>query len=202
MHQLIVLGLDPPLRQGQTRYPFIVMQLKKDDEVQDMELNVTPEVLKRYEGKLEESYTMATHQALVRILRGLSGKKILEANRHVYKSHHEAFCIKCSIKASEGLLYPLDKCLLFVPKPATYVALEHVHMVTMSRVGGALAASRTFDIVVTMKGGQGEHQFSNINRYVNVHLNVSICLLEQRGATRTRRLLQVQEYSCEERNDR
>ena len=37
-------------------------------------------------------------------------------------------------------------------------------MITMSRVGGALAASRTFDITMTLKGGAGEHQFSNINR--------------------------------------
>jgi structure-specific recognition protein 1 len=34
----------------------------------------------------------------------------------------------------------------------------------MSRVGGAVSASRTFDITVTLKNGQGEHQFSNINR--------------------------------------
>jgi structure-specific recognition protein 1 len=35
----------------------------------------------------------------------------------------------------------------------------------MSRVGGAVSASRTFDITVTLKAGMGEHQFSNINRY-------------------------------------
>ncbi|EER43145.1 FACT complex subunit pob3 [Histoplasma capsulatum H143] len=34
----------------------------------------------------------------------------------------------------------------------------------MSRVGGAISASRTFDITMTLKGGMGEHQFSNINR--------------------------------------
>lgn len=39
-HTLIVLGLDPPLRQGQTRYPFLVMQLKLDEEI-SLELNMT-----------------------------------------------------------------------------------------------------------------------------------------------------------------
>lgn len=53
---------------------------------------------------------------------------------------------------------------MFVPKPATYVQIESIQSITMSRVGGALAASRTFDITMTLKGGQGEHQFSNINR--------------------------------------
>jgi structure-specific recognition protein 1 len=44
MHTLIVLGLDPPLRQGQTRYPFLVMQLKLDEEI-SLELNMTESVL-------------------------------------------------------------------------------------------------------------------------------------------------------------
>jgi structure-specific recognition protein 1 len=53
---------------------------------------------------------------------------------------------------------------MFVPKPATYIQMENIAIVTMSRVGGAVSASRTFDITVTLKGGLGEHQFSNINR--------------------------------------
>jgi hypothetical protein len=58
----------------------------------------------------------------------------------------------------------MDKSFLFVPKPATYVAFETISSVTFSRVGGALAASRTFDVTVKLKEGRGEHQFSNVNR--------------------------------------
>jgi structure-specific recognition protein 1 len=79
-------------------------------------------------------------------------------------SHHQQSGVKCSIKANEGHLYCLDKSFMFVPKPATYIAFDNVSSITMSRVGGALAASRTFDITITLKGGGGEHQFSNINR--------------------------------------
>ncbi|EEQ33012.1 FACT complex subunit pob3 [Microsporum canis CBS 113480] len=113
-HTLITLGLDPPLRQGQTRYPFLVMQLKLDDEI-SIDLNMTDGV-------------------------------------------------KCSTKANEGLLFCLDKSFMFVPKPATYIQIENISVITMSRVGGTVSASRTFDITMTLKGGQGEHQFSNINR--------------------------------------
>ena len=42
--------------------------------------------------------------------------------------------------------------------------LHYIAVIVMSRVGGAVSASRTFDITITMKGGAGEHQFSNINR--------------------------------------
>ena len=81
-------------------------------------------------------------------------------------SHHGHSGVKCSIKANEGLLFCLDKSFMFVPKPATYIQMENISVITMSRVGGAISASRTFDITITLKGGAGEHQFSNINRLV------------------------------------
>ncbi|PCG98412.1 protein of unknown function DUF1747 [Penicillium occitanis (nom. inval.)] len=162
-HTLIVLGLDPPLRQGQTRYPFLVMQLKLDEEV-SIELNMTEELLReRYKDKLEPRYEEPIHQVITKIFRGLSGKKVIMPSKD-FVSHHGHSGVKCSIKANEGLLYFLDKSLMFVPKPATYVQIENISVVTMSRVGGAISASRTFDITVSLKGGLGEHQFSNINR--------------------------------------
>lgn len=52
---------------------------------------------------------------------------------------------------------------MFVPKPATYISYDQTTSITFSRVGGAISASRTFDITIHMKDG-GESQFSNINR--------------------------------------
>ncbi|KAJ5653562.1 FACT complex subunit pob3 [Penicillium lividum] len=162
-HTLIVLGLDPPLRQGQTRYPFLVMQLKLDEEI-SLELNMTEDLLNtQYKDKLQPHYEEPIHQVVTKIFRGLSGKKVIMPSKD-FVSHHGHHGVKCSIKANEGLLYFLDKSLIFVPKPATYIQMENVAVVTMSRVGGAVSASRTFDITVSLKGGLGEHQFSNINR--------------------------------------
>jgi structure-specific recognition protein 1 len=53
---------------------------------------------------------------------------------------------------------------MFVPKPATYIAYDQIQSIVLSRVGGAVSASRTFDITVQMKGSAAESQFSNINR--------------------------------------
>ncbi|KAE8362885.1 hypothetical protein BDV27DRAFT_13343 [Aspergillus caelatus] len=162
-HTLIVLGLDPPLRQGQTRYPFLVMQLKLDEEI-SLELNMTDELMEtRYKDKLEPRYEEPIHQVVTKIFRGLSGKKVIMPSKD-FVSHHGHSGVKCSIKANEGLLYFLDKSLIFVPKPATYIQVENIAIITMSRVGGAVSASRTFDITVSLKAGLGEHQFSNINR--------------------------------------
>lgn len=163
MHTMITLGLEPPLRQGQTKYPFVVMQLKLDDEV-NLDLNMTQELLEtKYKDKLDAHYEAPIHHVIAKVLKGLSGKKIIMPSKD-FVSHHNMSGVKCSIKANEGLLFCLDRSFMFVPKPATYIAIEQIANITMSRVGGALAASRTFDITVTMKSGMGEHQFSNINR--------------------------------------
>jgi structure-specific recognition protein 1 len=120
---------------------------------------------------------------ITKIFRGLSGKKVIMPSKDFVRSvnlhpilsldnsadisisHHGHSGVKCSIKANEGLLFCLDKSFMFVPKPATYIQIENISVITMSRVGGAISASRTFDITISLKGGLGEHQFSNINRY-------------------------------------
>ncbi|KAK5158028.1 FACT complex subunit [Recurvomyces mirabilis] len=163
MHQLLCIGLDPPLRQGQTRYPFIVMQFKRDEEV-NIELNMTEDDLKsKYNGKLQPRYEAPIGNVIAKIFHGLTGKKLFQPS-HDFTSHHGQSGVKCSIKANEGHLYCLDRAFLFVPKPATYISFDNVAVITMSRVGGAISASRTFDITVSLKNGAGEHQFSNINR--------------------------------------
>ncbi|KAF2721869.1 SSrecog-domain-containing protein [Polychaeton citri CBS 116435] len=163
MHQLIAVGLDPPLRQGQTRYPFLVMQFKRDEEV-NIELNMTEEDLNnKYAGKLQPRYEASISVVLAKIFVGLTGRRMAQPSTD-FVSHHQESGVKCSIKANEGNLFCLDRAFLFVPKPATYLAFDHVAGITMSRVGGAVSASRTFDITVTLKNGAGEHQFSNINR--------------------------------------
>lgn len=163
MHQLICIGLDPPLRQGQTRYPFLVMQLKRDEEV-NIELNMTEQDLQsKYAGKLQAHYEAPIASVIAKVFHGLTNRKITQPCKE-FISHHQQSGVKCSIKANEGHLFCLDRAFLFVPKPATYIAFDNISVITMSRVGGAVSASRTFDITVTLRNGAGEHQFSNINR--------------------------------------
>ncbi len=81
-----------------------------------------------------------------------------------YCRHRQQYGIKCSIKASEGFLYCLEKAFMFVPKPATYISYDQTQSITFSRVGGAVSTLSTFDITVHLKSGAGSSQFSNINR--------------------------------------
>lgn len=162
LHFMLCIGLDPPLRQGQTRYPFVVMQAKKDEEV-TIDLNLTDEELsKKYNGKLDAHYEQPLHQVITYIFKGLANKKITSPAKD-FMTHRQQYGIKCSIKAAEGFLYCLEKAFMFVPKPATYISYDQTSSITFSRVSGAVSALSTFDIQVGMKSGPS-HQFSNINR--------------------------------------
>ncbi|OAA55591.1 structure-specific recognition protein [Niveomyces insectorum RCEF 264] len=163
MHFMLCIGLDPPLRQGQTRYPFVVMQFKRDEEV-TLDLNLPEDVLEtKYKDKLQAHYEQPLHQVVTYIFKGLANKKITAPAKD-FTTHRQQYGIKCSIKASEGFLYCLEKAFMFVPKPATYISYEQTQSVTFSRVGGAVSALSTFDITVLLKNGAGSSQFSNINR--------------------------------------
>ncbi|ORY90989.1 hypothetical protein BCR43DRAFT_447036 [Syncephalastrum racemosum] len=168
MHVLFVIGLDPPLRQGQTKYPFLVFQFVRDDEI-DVELNIEESTMtEKYEDKLQKHYDAPTYEVVSTIFRGLTGRKVTIPGN--YRSHHGAHALKCSMKANEGFLYPLEKSLLFLPKPPTLILHSEIGVVTFSRVGTTTGgSSRTFDMKFHMKGGN-EIQISSINReeYANL----------------------------------
>ncbi|KAI8342238.1 hypothetical protein BD560DRAFT_493380 [Blakeslea trispora] len=168
VHVLFVIGLDPPLRQGQTKYPFLVFQFVREEEI-DIELNLEEEALdEKYENKLQKHYDAPTYEVVSNVFRALTGRKVTVPGS--YKSHHGANALKCSMKANEGFLYPLEKSLLFIPKPPTFIPLNEISVVTFSRVGNQSGgSSRTFDMKINLKSGN-DIQFSSINReeYANL----------------------------------
>jgi len=117
----------------------------------------------KYDGKLQMHYESPATTVVTQIFKGLTGRKVTVPSKDFLSRHNQAG-VKCSLKANEGYLFFLEKAFLFVPKPAVYIPFDRVSHVTLSRVGGSVSASRTFDVTVTMKGGEGEHQFNNINR--------------------------------------
>jgi len=162
MHMMFVVGLDPPIRQGQTRYPFLVFQFARDEEI-DITLQIDEELLKtKYEGRLQKSYDAPTFEVVCSIFKGLTGRKVIVPG-NLYKSHHLHHAVKCSLKANESYLYPLDKSFLFIPKPPTLIAHSEIASVTFSRVGSGITNTRTFEMKFNMKNGV-DYQFGGINR--------------------------------------
>lgn len=159
-HQLMVLQIDPPLRQGQTRYPFLVMQFAKEEEI-EVELNVSDEDYEKYKERLKRSYDAQTYLVMSHCFKGLSERRVIVPGS--FQSRFAQPGVSCSLKASEGYLYPLERCFLFVTKPTIYIPFSEVLSVSMSRTGTGGVTSRTFDLEVTLKGS-GSHVFANIEK--------------------------------------
>lgn len=59
-----------------------------------------------------------TSTVFAHILRGLSGAKITRAKEEVFRNvAGGGCCVRCSYKADDGFLYPLDKAFFYVHKP-------------------------------------------------------------------------------------
>ncbi|RKP10250.1 hypothetical protein THASP1DRAFT_13102 [Thamnocephalis sphaerospora] len=177
MHVYFVIGIDPPIRQGQTRYPFLVFQFHNEDESK-VDLNMDAVELEKYKDRLEPSYQNLTYVIVSTVLRALTDKKITVPGNS-FNSHHNQKGVKCSMKANEGFLYPLENYLLFLPKPVTLIPLRDISNATFSRVGSAMTGSRFFDVKINTRSGVG-YQFSNLNREEYANL---LAFLNAKGVT-------------------
>lgn len=169
VHHLIVLQIDPPLRQGQTRYPFLVLQFSREEEI-EVDLNLSEEEYQqKYKDRLKKSYDTLTHVVMSQCFRGLSERRLIVPG--TYQSRFLQPGITCSLKASEGYLYPLERAFLFVTKPTIYIPFSEVSNITMSRTGsGGVTASRTFDLEITLRGSNQSYVFGNIDREEQQHI--------------------------------
>lgn len=162
LHHLIVLAIEPPLRQGQTTYPFLVLQFQKDEET-EVQLNMDEEGYEQeYKEKLKMQYDAKTHIVISHVLKGLTDCRVTVPGE--YKSKYEQCAVSCSYKANEGYLYPLDNAFFFLTKPTLYIPFSDISMINMSRAGQSSTSSRTFDLEVKIRGNGGTTTFANISK--------------------------------------
>lgn len=162
INHLVVLAMDPPLRQGQTTYPFLVLQFQKDEET-EVQLNLSDqEYEEKYKDKLKKQYDSKTHIVISHVLKGLTGRRVVVPGE--YKSKYEQCAVSCSYKANEGYLYPLDNAFFFLTKPTLYIPFNDVSSVVISRAGQTSTSSRTFDLEVILRSNRGSTIFGNISK--------------------------------------
>ncbi|KAJ8775142.1 hypothetical protein K2173_020146 [Erythroxylum novogranatense] len=160
-HTFVVVTLDPPIRKGQTLYPHIVMQFDTDNVVQSS-LTMSEDLLNtKYKDKLEPAYKGLIHEVFTTILRGLSGAKVTKPGK--FRSCQDGYAVKSSLKAEDGLLYPLEKSFFFLPKPPTLILHEEIDYVEFERHAAGGSNMHYFDLLIRLKTEQ-EHLFRNIQR--------------------------------------
>ncbi|MQL70620.1 hypothetical protein Taro_002945 [Colocasia esculenta] len=101
------------------------------------------------------------HEVFTLILRGLSGAKVTRPGK--FRSCQDGYAVKSSLKAEDGLLYPLEKGFFFLPKPPTLILHDEIDYVEFERHGAGSSNAHYFDLLVKLKSEQ-EHLFRNIQR--------------------------------------
>ncbi|SCZ89982.1 BZ3500_MvSof-1268-A1-R1_Chr1-3g01704 [Microbotryum saponariae] len=150
IHCQFIVNIDPPIRQGQTRYPYLVMQFIKEEQL-ELDLNLDEETIKdKYDGNLKLHYDDPAYEVVSVLFRVMAQKKVTTPGS--FQSHDGQQAVKCNLKANEGLLYPLEKQLLFISKQPTLVPHADISAVIFARVGGALPSARTFDLSIRLRG--------------------------------------------------
>jgi len=148
-NHFFVLQLKSPLTQGNTQYPFLIFQILSDEET-TINLNITEkdsELRKSFkniqdnnsiEGKLMD--------IIARLFNVLINIGVIIPSKNF--TFNSGPYVKCSYKVNEGVLYPLEKCLLFVHKPVLYILHKDINQVNFARLHESSGQQRTFDMII------------------------------------------------------
>ncbi|KAJ1569354.1 FACT complex subunit, partial [Nowakowskiella sp. JEL0078] len=147
IYHTLVVSLQPPLRQGNTKYPFLVFHFEEAEHSLTIEEKLINE---KCPGKLQVAYDGLLHEVFSDVLSGLTEKEILLPSEKYRSDHEKNTGIKCSYKAAEAFLYPLDSGFISIPKPTMFFKHNEINKVTFSRIGGQ--TTRTMEIKIDVSG--------------------------------------------------
>lgn len=156
VHMAFVIALDKPIRQGQQRYQYLVLQASKEPN----EITVNLDGGDTYNGELQPVMRGSYSNLIAKTFKIITKKKVLIPG-HFQNASQQA-CLNCSVRANEGHLYPLEKQFVFIHKPPIIVRFSEIESVDFQRYSGG--ASRGFDLAVLMREGGKEYTFSGIDR--------------------------------------
>uniref|UniRef100_A0A131Z369 FACT complex subunit SSRP1 n=1 Tax=Rhipicephalus appendiculatus TaxID=34631 RepID=A0A131Z369_RHIAP len=153
-----VLSLDPPIKQGQTRYHFLILLFNKEEDT-SIELALSDaDIKEKFDDKLQKNMSGPTFEVISRVMKAVVQRKITVPGN--FKGHGGTNCITCSYRAGNGLLYPLERGFIYIHKPPVHIRFDEISCVNFARSGGS---TRSFDFEVEAKSGL-VHTFSSIEK--------------------------------------
>ena len=147
-NHFFVLQLRSPLTQGNTQYPFLIFQILSDEEA-TMNLNISEkdsDLAKKFEKMENNQLEGKLMDIIAQLFNGLINVGVIIPSKNF--SFNTGPYIKCSYKVNEGVLYPLEKCLLFVHKPVLYILHKDINQINFARLQESAGQQRTFDMIV------------------------------------------------------
>jgi structure-specific recognition protein 1 len=159
----LILKLKSPLTQGNTFYPFLVFQIKQENEIK-IELQI-PENDEEIEAKLEgleNPLEGKTIDVIAQLFNKIMNKNLIIPSKNVNFS--KGAFIKCSYKANDGALYFLEKSILFVHKPVLDIEHESIKEIVLARIQESGMQQKYFDMTIKLKNEKESYQFSLLDR--------------------------------------
>jgi structure-specific recognition protein 1 len=168
VHMAFVIALDKPIRQGQQRYQYLVLQATKEQD--EVTVNLEEETLKKeYGGELQPVMRGSLSNLVAKTFKVIARKKVFIPGK--FANAAQQACVKCALRANEGLLYPLEKQFVFIHKPPILIRFNEVESVEFQRYAGGQGSTRNFDLCVNLKSsatpaasGVKEYTFMGIDR--------------------------------------
>jgi len=166
-HMALIVSLEHPLRQGATTYPHLVLQLPKEAPC-EVSLNLeADELQRRFGDKLELQESGDMPDVFAKVFSAFTKKKVQQIKASGFNGSSfddKTKSIRCSMKAIEGFLYPLDKCFFFIANKPVLIHYDKISNIEFNRVNAQDKNARTFDITVHFKDGSAAQQFVNLAR--------------------------------------
>jgi structure-specific recognition protein 1 len=151
VHFAFVVSLTNPLRQGNTSYPFLVFQFRKQTE-KSVELNLPEDEEERNQilkSNIDTSLKGELLDIVAKLFKAVVGVPVVIPGS--FRSSKGASCVKCSLKANDGFIYLLERGIIFIQKPVVYLAYEDIRQVEFSRISESTVQQRTFDLTIKKK---------------------------------------------------
>ena len=125
-----VISLEKPIRQGNQKYQHLIIETHKVENT--ITLNLTPEdIEERYSGQLTKEITAPLSTLFAKIFKVLTQTTVFVPKHFI--SSRETNAVRCSLKANDGLLYPLAKSFIFIHKPTVILKFEDVESIEFQR---------------------------------------------------------------------
>ena len=157
-YSLLILKLKSPVTQGNVSYPFIIFQVKAENEISiDLQIPEDDEDLNNVED-FQSPLSGKTIDVISKLFHKIMNKGLIIPSKTLFS---KGPFVKCSFKANDGVLYFFEKSFLFVQKPVLEIEHDTIKEVDIARIQASNMQQRTFDITIKLK--KDNYQFSGID---------------------------------------
>ena len=157
----LILRLKSPLKQGNTSYPFVIFQIKNENEIiVDLQIPEDDEDVKKNLDEVPNPLEGSTIDVFATLFKYIVNKNLIIPTSNFTFS--KGPFVKCSYKANDGVLYFLEKSMLFVHKPVLDISHESIREIDLARINESGLQQRSFDMTIKLK--KESYQFSGLDR--------------------------------------